>query len=312
MMPMPTARRQTVKLNRSEGKILLVPQVKINDIVEQNQIVASVVPVNIKLTCPKSVNEKYFIDRLGSVNLSERYAAAKALRYRGYTAKAQPILENRMNDNDEDIYVQLEAAAALASYNNTKAWNFLENKLRSSVMSVPLETQLETIIVSSEIQSEKSENLLIDVLKDNNRDEELRAGAAWALGQFPTQKTATALVDTFDLTALDIKIEAARALLRIGEPQKNHLVSLLKSITPNKRDGLSWALARIGNFDPNRLIKNADDDLRKWISYIMGYGKDNFDQTYIENICKSDPEVYFAASVLWQILKSWVNELREY
>jgi hypothetical protein len=125
-------------------------------------------------------------------------------------------------------------------------------------------------------------------------------------------KTATALVDTFDLNALDIKVEAARALFHIGESQKEHLLSLLKSISQNKRDGLSWALAKIGDFDISNLLNSTDNDLRKWVSYIIGYGKNNFDEIYIEKICKSDHEIYFAASVLWQILASWINDLKEF
>ena len=115
------------------------PQVNAGDIVEANQIVASVVSVNTKLQCPTSVGEGYFIDKLASVNLSERYAAAKALRYRGYTT-AKPVLESRMTDADEDIYVQLDAAAALAAYDEPNGWEFMEYKLRSPVMTVPLAT----------------------------------------------------------------------------------------------------------------------------------------------------------------------------
>jgi len=91
LTPIPTARRQLIKLSRSKGKITLVPQVKAGDTVESNQIVAAVVPIFTTLTCPPSVKESYFIEKLTSVNLSERYAAAKALRYRGYTT-AKPIL----------------------------------------------------------------------------------------------------------------------------------------------------------------------------------------------------------------------------
>jgi hypothetical protein len=60
------------------------------------------------------------------------------------------------------------------------------------------------------------------------------------------------------------------------------------------------------------IIAGADDNLRRWISYIVGYGKDNFVQADVEAICKADPEVYFAASVLWQIVASWVHDLKEY
>jgi len=307
-------RKQIVYLMRKKGKMVLLPYVKVGDIVEANQIVAAVVPVFTTLNCHKfnEVDENYFIDKLtNNFNLSERYAAAKALRYSGYKV-AKNALESRMTDPDEDIYVQLEAAAALAAHDDPKGWEFMKGKLSSPTMIVPLETQLETVIVLSEIPKEQSEELLIEVLKDNKRNEELRAGAAWALGQFTSLKAATALVDTFNLSTLEIKVEAARALLRIADPQRDNLVNLLKDSEISKRDGISWVLARTGKFNPSDLIKRADDNLRRWISYIIGYGKDNFAQADIEKICKADPEVYFAASVLWQIMASWVNGLEEY
>ncbi|MEK7656599.1 MAG: HEAT repeat domain-containing protein [Elusimicrobiota bacterium] len=311
LTPITEARKQSIQLSRSKGRITLLPQVNTGDTVEANQIVAAVVPVNTDLRCPMSVSEAYFIDKLASVNLSERYAAAKALRYRGYTA-AKPVLEARMTDADENIYVQLEAAAALAAYDDPNGWVFIENKLRSPVMTVPLETQLETVIVASEIPKSRSEQLLIEVLRDSQRDAELRAGAAWALGQFASATSATALVDTFNSSPLEIKVEAARALLRIAEPQIPHLTDLLRNGDPAKRDGLSWVLARTGKFNPSDMIVGADENLRKWMSYIVGYGKDKFVQGDVEAICHADPQVYFAASVLWQIMASWVNDMREY
>jgi hypothetical protein len=111
---------------------------------------------------------------------------------------------------------------------------------------------------------------------------------------------------------LEIKVEAARALLRIAEPQIPHLIDLLRNSDPSNRDGLSWVLARTGKFNPSDMVVGADENLRKWMSYIIGYGKDKFVQGDVEAICKADPEVYFAASVLWQIVASWVNDLREY
>lgn len=307
----PEARKRSIQLSRSKGRITLLPQVNVGETVEINQIVAAVVPVSTALQCPASVNEAYFVSKLASVNLSERYAAAKALRYRGYTT-AKPVLESRMTDPEEDIYVQLEAAAALAAYDEPKGWEFIKIKLHSPAMTVPLETQLETVIVASEIPKSRSEQLLIEVLQDSQRDDELRAGAAWALGQFASATSATALVDTFNSSPLEIKVEAARALLRIAEPQIPHLIDLLKNGDPVKRDGISWVLARTGKFNPSDMMLEADENLRKWISYVVGYGKDKFVQGDVEAICKADPEVYFAASVLWQIVASWVNDLREY
>jgi hypothetical protein len=307
----PGGRPQRVMLSRDGGAITLLPQIKVGDTVEANHIVAAVVPVSIQIPCPQPVDETYFMGRLAGVNLSERYSAAKALRYRGYTL-AKPLLESRLTDTGEDIYVQLEAAAALAAYDDPRGWEFMESKLRSPIMTVPLETQLETVIVASEILNKRSESLLIEVLRDNGRNEELRAGAAWALGEFASPRSASALVDTFNSSTLEIKVEAARALLRIAEPLLPHLVELLKNGDPTKRDGISWALARTGGFDPKDMFVENDDNLRRWISYIVGHGKDHFVPTNVEAICEADPEVYFAASVLWQILASWVNDLKEF
>lgn len=311
LSPIREGRRQTIHLSRNKGTITLLPQCKTDEVVEANQIVAAVVPVSIMLKPPMPVGEEYFKEKLMSVNLSERYAAAKALRYKGYTT-AKDVLKARMTDPDEDIYVQLEAAAALAIHDDDNAWEFIEGKLRGTIMAVPLETQLETVIVVSEIPKTRSEQLLIEVLRDTQRDDELRAGAAWALGQFASVTSATALADTFNSSPLEVKVEAARALLRIAEPQIPHLINLLKCDAPSKRDGISWVLARTGKFNPSELLAGADDNLRKWVSYIVGYGKDKFVHGDVESICQADPQVYFAASVLWQIVASWVNDLREY
>lgn len=311
LSPISATRRQSIQLKRNNGKILLLPQCGEGDTVKENQIVAAVVPVATSLVCPDAVNEEYYNSKLKSASLSERYAAAKALRYTGYTI-SKKALADRMNDHEEDIYVQLEAAAALAALDHDSGWEFMENNLRSSSMTVPLETQLETVIVASEIRKSRSERLLVEVLQDSTRDEELRAGAAWALGQFTTSKAATALVDTFNLSSLDIKVEAARALLKIAPPQIDLLLNLLKSRPHTNRDGISWALARSGGFSPEDIVAGADDNLRKWASYIVGYGKDKFVRKEVEAICKADPEVYFAASVLWQILASWIYDLKEY
>ncbi len=100
--------------------------------------------------------------------------------------------------------------------------------------------------------------------------------------------------------------------MRIAEPQIPHLIDLLKRGDPAKRDGLSWVLARTGKCNPSELVVGADENLKKWISYIVGYGKDKFVQGDVDALCNADSQVYFAASVLWQIVASWVNDLREY
>lgn len=311
LRPSDGGRAQTVRLRRAGG--VLQTLVQIGDAVEANEIVAACVPVVKTIPLPAEVDEEHFRGRLTSVNLNERYAAAKALRYRGYGAESKEILEARMNDGDEDIYVQLEAAAALAAHNHEPGWRFIEDILRGMTLEIPVATQLETVIVVSEIPNERSERILISVLQADNWDEEIRAGAAWGLGQFGSERSAAALVNTFNSNKREIQIEAARSLLRITPGNEDFLVHLLKTTTDEKRDGLAWTLARSGGFDPKSMFDGtSNDNLRRWISYIIGRGQEKFVAEQIESIREVDQEVYFAATVLWQILGSWVHDLKEY
>jgi HEAT repeat protein len=214
-----------------------------------------------------------------------------------------------MLDGEEDIYVQLEAAAALAAHNEPSGWAFLRQSLDSDYLTI----QLETVIVISEIAQPQSEQLLIAVLADPDRDSEVRAGAAWALGEFKTPDTTAALVDTFNSTGIEIKIEAARALLKIAPAQIATLIEAFKTADPLKRDGIAWALARAGGFDVTKLLNDPQDpNLRQWVSYIAGFGRSLFVEEQVNELCKIDAEVHFAASVLWQLLESWIYGLEEY
>jgi HEAT repeat protein len=299
-------RPQRCLLKRKIGQLL--PQCRQGEEVQQNQIVASIVRVELEPTVGEPVTEAHFMSQLGSAGLSERYGAAKALRFLGYQ-RAGTLLGTRMNDSAEDLYVKLEAAAALAAHDHVEGWTFLTEALSNEYSTI----QLETVIVLSEITQGRSEELLKRVLFDTNRHIEVRAGAAWALGEFLTETSSEALVSTFNVAETEIKVEAARALLKIAPAQVGNLVAMIKTIEPGKRDGIAWALARVGRFDPAAMLNEVqDDNLRGWLAYIVGYGKELFSTETIENLSSLDPKVYFTASVLWQILGSWTRDLKEY
>ncbi len=115
-------RAQRCVTARKKGRLLSLCQA--GDTVERNQIVAAVVPVVLRLECPNDVGELFFKERLSSSALSERYAAAKALRFRGFDQSKQ-YLNDRVTDSSEDIYVKLEAAAALAAHGFQEGWEYL-------------------------------------------------------------------------------------------------------------------------------------------------------------------------------------------
>lgn len=109
-------------LRRSDGRRLAVtltsrgvtlrPLVSPKDIVDQGQILASVVGATSDLPCQRELPLAAFISRATSPQVTERYAAVKALRHFRDPQIRSP-LRGRMLDPDEHIYVRLEAASGL-------------------------------------------------------------------------------------------------------------------------------------------------------------------------------------------------------
>jgi HEAT repeat protein len=155
--------------------------------------------------------------------------------------------------------------------------------------------------------------LLCSVLIDDKQHPEIRAGAAWALGELRNRLALKALIDSFSAVDEEIRIEAARALAKLALIFTSEIVDKFPLAAPDQRQGIAWALGKSGKFKLEDLLEAlVDEDARHWVSYILGTQDP---QRYIDEIEKlkdRDPEVYFAVTVLWKIMTSWVYNLEEY
>jgi len=55
-----------------------------------------------------------------------------------------------------------------------------------------------------------------------------------------------------------------------------------------------------------------DQDSRQWGAYIIGNRNPTEYLQGIESLKTDDPELYFAVTVLWKVVSSWVYNLEEY
>jgi len=55
-----------------------------------------------------------------------------------------------------------------------------------------------------------------------------------------------------------------------------------------------------------------DEHSRKWVAWVIGSQNQEKFITQIEELKQKDKEVYFAVTVLWKILSSWVSDLDIY
>ena len=296
---------RSIGLRLGRKGLVLKPLVKVGDTVRESQVMASVVPAGATFPCGAGANERTYLALLGSSSVEERYTAAKALSsFR--SGAASKALRGRMDDAKEHVYVRLDSAASLARQGDPAGMAFIGQTLQDPY----LENQLEAVIILGEIRSGESEKALTDVLLDKARHPEIRAGAAWALGELNQASSADALMQTFLEMDETVRTEAARALRRLAQLAALDLTPSLKSSQGDQRAGVAWAIAQSGKVDARALAEAlVDDDARRWVAYIIGSQREDQYLGQLESMKKRDPEVYFAITVLWKILSSWIQKI---
>lgn len=299
-------RAVTVRLKRRRAK--LSPLVAQGDNVQPSQIIASVVPVTTKCPCPGGADANFFIRLSTSTSLSDRYTAAKALAHWVDPASTRALVK-RVQDSKEHVYVRVDAAAGLMRRGQAVGREFLVATLRDAY----LENRLEAVIVLGEVATADAAQLLVDTLRDQQQHHEIRAGAAWSLGELGSQGALPALIESFTGLEMVIKIEAARALAKLARRYVGDVLQAFPKSTPEQRPGIAWALGKAGGFALSDVLPAlVDDDARHWTAYVIGTQKPEAMVREIEALAAQDPQVYFAVTVLWKIIASWVYDLEEY
>lgn len=299
-------RMATVRLSRRLGT--LTPVVRPGDEVQSGQIIASVVPVTTVCPCPAGADAQTYLRLSTSASLSDRYTAVKALGRSQDAASTQALIE-RVRDTREHIYVRVDAAAGLMRRGHPTGRTFLSATLHEEY----LENRLEAAIVLGEVATTEAAELLIATLQDAEQHPEIRAGAAWSLGELGAREALPALVESFGTLDTVIKIEGARALAKIARGHLRDVLQAFPESTPEQRPGIAWALSKAGGFTISQVLSSlVDEDARHWVAYIIGTQNREAMLPEIETLAGRDPEVYFAVTVLWKIIASWVYDLEEY
>jgi hypothetical protein len=272
------------------------------------QALAAVVPVRTSIACPADATAATYLARLNSTALTDRYTAVKALTH-FEEEPARTALRSRAADDSEHVYVRLEAASGLARWNDDLGWSIIDDCLSSNY----LQARLEAIIVLTEIGGQDSQQRLEQVLRDETQHPEIRAGAAWALGELRTPTVLDALIGAFNATDPLLRVEAARALARVTLLHPREVVDALPGVADASRPGVAWALSQAGTFDVDQLLKNLHDvDTRHWVAYIVGTQEPSRLIEHVEQLRARDAELYFAVTLLWKLTTSWIYQLEMY
>ena len=258
--------------------------------------------------CQGGATAETYVSLAASTALSDRYTAAKALGW-FRTAVATDALVGRLHDPNEHIYVRVDAAASLMRADHPEGARFLATATQDEFLS----NRLEAVIVLSEVATPEASRVLVSTLLDSEQHAEIRAGAAWALGEIGAGDLLPVLIQSFQSLDLIVRIEAARATAKLARHHLDAVIQQLPSASPEERSGIAWALSKSGGFTIDQLIPGlVDDDARQWIAFIIGSQDEQSMLPQIEALASRDPDVYFGVTLLWKILASWTFGLEEY
>jgi len=299
---------RTISVRLTKKGKRMTPLFKIGNKVVENQVFASVVPVGMGFSCDKKADLEHYVSLLSSASISKRYTATKALGFFD-SPQVRESLGRRLEDAGEHVYVRLEAAVGLARMGDNRGFGFMENCLCDEY----LQNRLETVIVLGEIDRASSSKILINTLLNKSQHPEIRAGAAWSIGELRNKAGLEALIESFGEVDEAIRIEAARALAKLAAKFTPALIDEFRKADPGELPGISWALSKGGRSSVSDMLTAlVDDNTRRWVAYVIGTQEQEKYINEIEELRKRDPEVYFAVTVLWNAMKSWIWDLEEY
>lgn len=132
---------------------------------------------------PCSGNTWDITKTLNAEDKVDQYAAIKAAGHRSRVDLMSTIAEIA-NNSDEDWRMRLEALAVLSRFEPSLWASRVEDFTRSRVP----EQQMEAVFILSETSSKESSTALAKLASDTSIPAELRAAAAWGLGQGATPR----------------------------------------------------------------------------------------------------------------------------
>lgn len=301
---------RTISLALVKQGIALTPLLGEESAFEAGRILAAVTPVLLEVPLGDAVDAQYYIGQLGSMSLEDRYTAAKALSHVP-TEETPAELVTRLDDDSEHIYVQMESAACLARRGVSRGNDFIHAAIRSEY----LQYRLEAVIILSEIDTAESKLLLRETLSDSEQDAEIRAAAAWSLGELSHGEAVDDLILAFHGVPDVIRVEAARALAKITRENVAPVLDAYAAAPEVARPGVAWALSRLDHVHLADLLAHtpADSvDARHWTTFVLGSVQQEKIIGDIEQLQADDPQVYFAVTLLWKIMSNWVFDLKEF
>ena len=277
------------------------------DRVEVNQVIASALTTigDSELTCAGTLPPHHIPDLLGSRERTQRFTGIKLARLR-HDGDHRDAVGELAADKEEDIYIRLEGLSYLAAVCGRAPAEIFSGYLDNP----DPQTQLESVIAIGEVGAPEAVEMLSGILDDSTLPYFLRSAAAWSLGRIGTEGAISRLVKAFADIDIGIREEALEGITSIGGVAVPILLSGLRGTAMDVAAGCAEALRQQASLPVEVVLElsqglqgsNASD----WAVWLLGQLPRERVAPAIVGLQGSAPRLYYAISLLWSFMESWI------
>ena len=273
-----------------------------------NQVIASCVrpESDSDLQCPRILRERRLPQLLASRERTQRFTGVKLARLNGNDSVV-PTIASLESDQEEDLYIRLEAAAYLVAVDGGKA-----EKIFGPYLANPdPQIQLETVIALGEAGTGGCVNLLGSILEDRQRPHFARSAAAWCLGRIGGQKACRHLIKAFEDVDPRLREEALEGIVTLGSDAAAVLLRGLRDANPAIAAGCAEAL-RQSDVVSDELVRVLSAQLSSqkptvWAVWLTGHLPRERLAGTVADLQETVPELHYAVTLLWSFVESWIS-----
>ncbi len=283
--------------------------VSTGDYVRERQIIAaSVTPfARNELVCPGALPDEHIVSLLSSRERTQRFTGIKLARLLGRD-EHETVVQELANDEEEDVYVRLEAVSYLVACCGAPA----EFCFRSYLQSGDPQTQLEGVIALGDARTQEAVDLLARILSAPNSPYFLKSAAAWSLGQIGSEQANDELVSAFANVGDGLRYEALESLVGAGAAASESLLQGLQNTDENVVAGCAEALRQL-DCVPQAVVERLLGSIRRdapnrWVVWLVSHLPREHVNTAIAELQHDSPELHYAVTLIWSFLDSWISK----
>lgn len=275
--------------------------------VTRNQIIASeVIPESDKdLYCPDALTDGRLRHLLMSRERTQRFTGVKLARLRRNATFGSPVASMEA-DQEEDVYIRLEAAAYLTAIRNVDAAGLFTPYLGSPDPQV----QLEAVIALGEAGTQECVSILSEILNDADWAFFARSAAAWCLAQIGGTEACDRLVHAFADVDPKIRQEALDSIVAVNSDAEPILLAGLQTDDSRVAAGCAEAL-RQHTALTDKAVRELSIQLSRanpsvWAVWLAGNLPRERLAVTVQRLQDTAPQLHYAITLLWSFVESWV------